>query len=360
MVDINQQIAEQMRGGIDKAEYANGVGGRLSDPMVERMAYVTDRGLPWWAGTYRDTGQGTGLDRLQTAEEMIVAAGLDWDVEIDQIALVKSGAISAEKFATVRTSDGAWLGTVGRNYQIIQNREAFAFADALVDDGQAKYETAGSMRGGRVVCLSMELSHLDIKLEGEHPEGDVKLYLLLSNAHDGSRALECDITPIRWVCKNTLNLAIGNAQRRFKIRHSGSTDGKLQAARQALGIAFTYDKAFAEAANRLLDKKLVDEQVLEILQKSVWPIDIETATEGRIESHAATRAFENYLTSDNLAPIRGTAWGVLNAVAEFVDHEVDYRGRYDTDADVRANSILWGTAQYRKQRAFDALVKVKA
>jgi len=330
----------------------------MSD-AVESMAFVESRGLPWW--TDGSDPRGNALDRLQTATEMVVASGLDYDVNLTPVALAAgpfAGQQSAEKFATVRSTDGAWLGTVGRQYQVIQNREAFAFADSLVDSGDAKYETAGSLRGGRVIFMSMELNHLDLTLEGEHPDGTVKTYLLLSNAHDGSRALEADITKVRVVCQNTLNLAIGGATRRFKIRHSGSIDGKIAAARQALGIAFTYDKAFEAAAQRLLSKKVVDEQVLEIFRKAVWPIDVEEATEGRVESHPSTLAFETYLKAEDLAPIRGTAWGALNAVADFVDHGQEFRGRYETAADVRANSILWGTGQAKKQAAYQALLKV--
>lgn len=322
---------------------------------VESMAYVIDRGLPWHR-------EGNGVERLQTAAEMIVASGLDWEVAQAPITTTFDGAFVAipDKVANVRQSDGSVLGVVGRQYQVIQNRDAFTFADSLVDSGEAKYETAGSLRGGRVTFLSMELDHLDLRLAGDDDnDNSIKTYLLLSNAHDGSRALEADITKVRVVCANTLNIAIKGARRRFKVRHSGSTEGKLLAAREALGIAFNYDKAFEEAAERLLNKRLVDEQVLEIFQKYVWPIDLEMASEGRLETHPATLAFEDYMKSENLDPIRGTAWGALNAVAEFVDHEVEYRGRFDTAEDVRTNSILWGTGQAKKQAAFEALMKVK-
>lgn len=325
---------------------------------VEKVAFVGERGLPWWNG--QQGTEGVNLDRLQTAAEMVVASGLNWNVVKNPVWTEFEGRNiqSADKVATVRDSDGAWLGTVGPNYQVVQNAEAFGFADNLVDDGQAKYETAGSLRGGRLVFLSMELNHLDLTLDGEHPDGVIKTYLLLSNTHDGSRSLEADITKVRVVCQNTLNVAIAGAQRRFRIRHSGSIDGKLAAAREALGIAFNYDAAFEKAAKALLAKKVTDAQVRKILSTVVWPLDPE-ASEGRVESHPSTLAFEDYMKSDNLDPIRGTAWGALNAVAEFIDHEQEYRGRKDAAMDVRSNSILWGTGQAKKQAAFQALMKVR-
>lgn len=323
--------------------------------QVEKMAFVTDRGLPWWVGI--EQGEAVGLDKLATATEMIEESGLGWNVGLETLTTA-SGTLVPGKFASVRSTDGAVLGVVGRQYQVIQNAEAFQFADNLVDDGQAKYETAGSLRGGQVVFLAMELNHLDLTLDGDDVGGNsVKTYLLLSNSHDGSRALEADITKVRVVCANTLNVAIKGASRRFRIRHSGSIDGKLTAARKALGIAFTYDKAFEAAAQKLISKKVVDQQVEDIFRRAVWPI-AEDANEARLDSHPSTLAFATYKNSDNLAPIRGTAWGALNAVAEFVDHEQEYRGRHGSSEDVRTNSILWGTAQARKQAAFEALLKV--
>jgi phage/plasmid-like protein (TIGR03299 family) len=321
---------------------------------VETMAYSQERGLPWH-------GEGNAVSGLQTAEEMIEASGLAWEVELQPVALANDPSIiSPDKFATVRSTDKAWLGTVGRQYQVVQNREAFQFADDLVDDGQAKYDTAGALRGGRVVFLSMELGHLEVNidLKGKYDE-HLRTYLLLSNAHDGSRALEADITKTRVVCENTLNVGVKGASRRFKIRHSGSIEGKLAAAREALGITFKYDEAFNAAAKQLIQKELVKDQILSILRTAVWPIDDETASESRLENHPSTLAMENLLTSATIPDaLRLTGWGVFNAVTEFIDHQQEYRGRYDSIADVRANSILWGTGQAKKQAAFDALVKV--
>lgn len=315
------------------------------------MTYVKSRGLPWH-------GLGTPADDLMTAEQALENGGLNWNVSLQQLALASNpGIILPQDFATVRDTDSAVLGVVGRQYQVIQNRDAFEFADRIVDDGSAKYETAGSLRGGQVVFLSMELNGLNILVNGERPEGMLKAYLLVSTTHDGSGPLRGDITMVRTVCSNTLNLAKQSASQTFKIRHSGTIDGKIAAARQALGIAFEYTRAFEENANRLAATSIVDAQVQDIFRNYVWPLD-EDATDGRIENHPSTRAFEVYQTADDLAPIRGTAWGALNAVADYVDHGIEYRGRYEQAESIRANSILWGTARDKKQRAFDALMKV--
>ena len=315
-------------------------------------AETLERSLPWETDVTSD-------ETFATAAEMIEAAGLNWDVEVEPIALASdSSIISPDRFATVRSTDKAWLGTVGRQYQPIFNRDAFGFGDALVDSDQAKWRRAAMLRGGKVVFAVAELSHLGLDLSGISTEA-IRTWLLISNAHDGSRALEADIIKTRDFCKNALNVTIRGALRRFKIRHSGSTDGKLLAAREALGIAFRYDEAFNAAAETLLRKDLAIDQVREILRTAVWPIDEAEASEARLESHPSTLALENLLSSETIPDgIRGTAWGAFNAVTEIIDHKTEYRKRHDTVEDVKFNSVIWGTGQAKKQATFDALLKV--
>lgn len=315
---------------------------------VETMAYVADRGTPWH-------GEGTSVEELMTAAEALQASGLDWEVEKRNLRVV-GGEVYPDRWATVRTSDGKPLGIVGSRYQIIQNAKAFEFADNLVDSGEAKYETAGSLWGGRRIFLSMELAHLDIKVPGDESETNMKL--LLVNGHDGGATLSAHITPVRAVCANTVNLAIGSAKSSFEMRHSGHIEGKLANARKVLGVSFKYAEDFAKLAEKLALKKVVDEQVLEILRTAVYPIDVEHASEERIAEHPSTLAFENYLHSETNDSIRGTAWGALNGIAEFIDYGVAYKGKTNDSGTVRTTSLMWGTARAKKQAALKALLKV--
>ena len=316
---------------------------------VETLAYVADRGTPWH-------GLGTPVDGLMTAGDALSASGLDWDVERKNIRVV-GGEIFADKYATVRSSDGAPLGIVGNRYQIIQNRDAFAFADNLVDSGEAKYETAGSLWGGKRVFLSMELGHLDINVPGD--DSDVKMFLMVTNNHDGGGAAEAVITPVRTVCQNTLTAAIASAKSRFRIRHTGNIDAKMLAARDALGITFKYAEDFAKLAERMALKTIADEQVLEILRNAVFPVDADAVSEEVLADHPSTLAFENYLTSDTMDSIRGTVWGAYNGIAEFIDYGATYRGGKSNPVEqVRANSLLWGVGAARKAAAQKALLKV--
>jgi phage/plasmid-like protein (TIGR03299 family) len=313
---------------------------------VETMAY--GRGIPW----HRE-GTKTA-NALSTAEEMLAAAELDWTVLRSPMFTHFNGQEIQvpNRWANVRQSDGAVLGDVGDAYQIVQNREAFAFADNLVDSGAAKYETAGSLFGGRRVFLSMELPE-GISVPGD--ESEIKPYLLITNGHDGGTILQASVTMVRVVCANTWTLALGEAKRTFRIRHTGSIDGKIQAAREALGITFRYTEEFSQIAGRLAMAKVTDRQIDKIL-RAAFPVPASQTKPDRIEQSDFWKVRDLYRNTENIDSIRGTAWGLLQATGEYLDHEVDYHGRRFSDVDVRMDSIVYdGPAAIRKQKVLSLI-----
>ncbi len=318
--------------------------------QVETMMYA--RAVPWH-------GLGTKVDGLQTAADAIVAAGLDWTVEKRAMSIRHEGQelVVPNAWANTRTSDGAVLGIVGDSFANVQPADAFDWADSLVDDGSAKYETAGSLMGGRRIFLSMELPD-GIRIDGD--ESEVKPYLLISNGYDGTCPLRADVTLVRVVCANTWTLAVKGATRSFKIRHSGSIEGKLEAAREALGITFTYVAEFQKMAERLALQEVTDRQVAEIMAK-LWPVPERAAY--KPEKMAETDyslALREYHEAPDLDPIRGTGWAVLQAVGAYVDHGIDYHGRRFSADDVRMDSVVYGgTAADKKQEALSLLLARK-
>lgn len=333
---------------------------------VETLMYA--REVPWH-------GFGTKVDGLQTAEEALVAAGLDWTVEqkplyIRDIKNPKGTIKKVEgRVANVRMSDGSPLGIVAPSYKVVQNVDAFDFADAIVETGEAKYETAGALRGGRTVFLSMEIPKT-VKVPGD--DGEVRPYLLVANGHDGGMALRALITPIRVVCANTLSAALGSHKSEIRLRHTAGIEGKISEAQRALGLTFEYLDEFAATAERMLLRKVSDKDVLRTLL-DLWPIkDVNPLKlnadelrrvvfaahpQGRDnEPMVAAKALQMYESSPNIDNIRGTAWGLYNGIAEFLDHGVEYRSRAVTAADNRASSILLGgNAATKKQKAADLI-----
>lgn len=322
---------------------------------VETMAYVGNRGLPWHIAETRD--RSTELDDLVSGSEMLVAAGLNWAVDQRTLYVpgTDGGFVEVPGWVSnTRMSDSKSLGVVRPSYKVLQNEALAAFGDALVDDGGAKYETAGSLRGGQMVFMSMELPE-HIKVAGD--DSDYRTYLLLTNGHDGWHKFTAVVTVVRAVCANTVSAALQGAQQRFAISHRSDLEGRVGEARRALNLTFKFEQTFADTAATLAAKSLSERQVEAILT-DLFPY-AEDIKPGKFEQTTFAKVFENWKTSDTIAPdMRGTGWGVFNAVAEYLDHFADYRGgsRLDSQS-TKAEALLIGRAAATKDHVLAALLK---
>ena len=319
---------------------------------------LANRRTPWELGmSWSEAGEALPVDQLATTKDMLEAAGLaGWNVTKQQVYLANGIAVPG-RYANV-TEDGRIVGpSVGETYRVFQNEDVFDFGDKMVDSGEAKWERGGGFKQGAITFGCMELTHLGITVPGD--DGEIKPYLLLVNTFDGSYPTQGVLAFVRPRCINTFQMAVGTqTAHRFSIRHVGSLEGKIQMAREAIGIAFKHAQESSVILERMGTTKLLDEQVKELFAKVVWPIS-EDATDGAVERHASTLAFESYMTSETLDGIRGTAWGAFNAVTEFIDHETKYAGRGVSDTnDVKGTSLIWGAGEARKEAALKSLVKL--
>lgn len=275
---------------------------------VESM--FSAREVPWH-------GIGTVTEDVLTAKDAIATAGLDWGVEMRTLFVSlpggKRSSIENRK-AVMRDSDQAVLGIVSPNYVPFQNADAFKFVDNLVDSGDAKYQTAGSLRGGQVVFLTMKVP-MEMKVDGKDAHD---LYIVLRTSHDGSSAVSVTVTPIRVVCMNTMTMAIKAAKHKWSMRHVSTLEGRVQEARDTLKLTHGYANAFLDTANTLVDTSISDAVFRDILE-DVLPT--RPRTEDTIQS-----IMDMYRTSDKNG-YHGTGWGGMNALTEYFEHGRDTRSQ---------------------------------
>lgn len=273
---------------------------------VEKMFYVREK--PWH-------GLGTRVETAPTSADALHLAGLDWEVNQTPIYTQDCNEIPNYK-ANIRSSDGKVLGVVSDRYKIVQNTDAFQFTDALVgetENGLVTYESAGSLKGGKVIWLLAKLPQQKILGDTFDP------YLCFTNSHDGSGSIRACMTPIRVVCNNTLNLALSKADRQWSARHVGALDDKLEEAKLCLGLANSYMTVLAENAEILAETKLRREQIDEILSQ-MFPIDdTTTETKKRNIQKAKDEYYIAYYMPD-LKQFQDTAWGAVNAMTDMVAH----------------------------------------
>lgn len=271
---------------------------------VETMFYV--RETPWH-------GLGVKVASAPKSQEALRLAGLDWKVIQEPIYTGNEEKIEGFK-ANVRDLDRKVLGVVTDRYKIIQNEEAFAFTDELLGEG-VRYETAGSLMGGRKVWLLAHLPHEYI-ITGER----ISPYLVFSNTHDGSGAVKVALTPIRVVCSNTLNLALSTAKRSWSMVHTGNVKDRLKEAGDTMFLAEKYMDRLGKEFENLRMKKLTDQQVLDYIEILLPCEDDSTPQQVKNMERLREDLKMRYFEAPDLQDVGKNAYRFINAVSDFATH----------------------------------------
>jgi phage/plasmid-like protein (TIGR03299 family) len=283
-------------------------------------------------------------EEVSTTEMLELAKLKDWNVRLEEV-VIPDGFNSDKGYNYVaRTNpfDGSTdiLGVVGERYRILQNEELFDFGDALLHGG-GRWETAGSIKGGRQVFGSLALERETV-LDPSGVSDKVNTYLLVNTSHDGSIAIQASVTPVRVVCANTLNLALGsgvgrnrNIKQSFKIRHTQTAQGKIQAAREALGLANVYMDEFDKLAQQMIEQTVSNDKFQEIIRLA-YP-EPEADKKGALSKwNNKLEQIEQIYVGPYNNTIAGTAWGTLNALTERLDWH--RQGRKGTNEAVLAGA----------------------
>jgi len=304
----------------------------------------------------------TVRDRAFSAEEAMTLGHLGgWRVrKVPLIAheVTADGVttLDAPGYATVRdnpfTGHPEALGVVGAGYEPLQNEDHAEFLNNLADQSGAVFDTAGSLRGGRQVFITMQLPDT-LRVGGTDA---VALNIAALNSHDGSGAFRVLVTPVRVVCANTQAAALAAHASSFSIRHTRNAKAAVAAARDALGLTFAYAEAFEAEAERLIHTTLTDGAFEDLIEATFGPLDPD-ASERTKQADAERHDALSFLFHDaeTQAGIRGTAWAGYQAVAEYVDHYAPVRAKGNAAA-VRASRLLTSDAPTKtKHRAWTAL-----
>lgn len=285
----------------------------------DEMGNPSKRLVPWH-------GLGTPVKEALTSTEAIELAGLNW--EVIQKPIFTEDKRIPNYMANVRSSDNSVLGVVTDSYKIVQNSEAFAFTDSLFDEG-VRYETAGSLRGGKTIWLLARMPREKIL------DDDIDPYLVFTNSHDGTGAIKVAITPIRVVCNNTLNLALSQAKRSWSTKHMGSMQAKLEEAKHTLGFANKYMGSLNEEADRLVNSSISFSEVEEVI-KEMFPIDEDASDRQKANIKKVHDDIMVCYFAPDIKKYIDTKYGFINAVADWCGHAEPSR----RTADYNANN--WG------------------
>lgn len=293
-----------------------------------RVAFLAADGQPAW----HRLGQMKGSPAT-VAEALELSYCANWDVHVVPIygqRRDKTGMAGRTiqfldpegnpmRYGTVRispfTGEPEGLGTVGKLWTPVQNEEAAELGELLLQEAGATVHTMGAINGGRTVFMSFKLPNA-MMVGGEDAHD---LYLVIALSHDGTGAVQFMVTPVRVVCKNTLDMAIASAKRKWSVRHTGDITAKLEQIREALELTSKYVKAFEKKAEAMVLDPFSDEE-MDALLKELIP-DPESGKEGWVRRAEGERGsiMSLFKHAETCEFGRGTKWGAYNAIAEYTD-----------------------------------------
>lgn len=311
-------------------------------------------------------GLGQIVEDYPTSKEALQFAGLDYEVIKSPLFTQSRGMTVGDAgelisgmdiavpnyYATMRTDNNTVLGVVGRDYSIVQNRDAFSFFDAIVGGDGMQYETAGALGNGERIFITAKLPGY---IKVGHDDY-IEKYLFLTTSHDGSGSITAAFTPVRIVCQNTLGAALRNSSNTIKIRHTANAEDRLKEAHKVMGISNKMADELDGIFNQWTKVRITDKDVMKLIQQAMAPSkevlkSLKTGEElSTVFKNICDNAFMYAMASptQQTETTKGTLFGAFNAITGYFQNVKEYK-----DDEAKVKSIIGGTGQLRTQAAFD-------
>lgn len=312
---------------------------------VAEMAYVGDE--PWH-------GLGQKLEAGASIDEWKIAAGMNWNINRSRVRYGEgdSTRIFDKHHVLFRSDTKEPLSVVGKDYKIIQPGEVLEFFRDLTEGAGFQLDTAGTLFGGRKFWALAKIGETAVVAGDDKVDG----YLLLATSCDGTMRTQAKFVATRVVCNNTLTIAVNHERGKKVVHTSHRSNFNANAVKDQLGIARDSFANFMREARQLSKVTMTEKKAQEFIDQLLKDTKYVTA-EDVSKSRPSMKIMDLYRGSAMgglLLGAEGSAWGVVNAVTEFIDHhakaksashlvESSLLGRGDqlkTEAYIRAASLV--------------------
>jgi phage/plasmid-like protein (TIGR03299 family) len=306
------------------------------------MAYIN--ATPWH-------GLGNQLTPNQPLEVWQQQAGMDWTIESSPVHYMGNGLRQFNDAKVLfRSDNNEALSVVSNRYQVVQPHDVLEFYRDLTEVGGFTLETAGVLKGGRKLW-ALASTGQETYLKGND---QVKAYLLLATACDGTLATTAQFTSVRVVCNNTLSIATSDGVGAIKVPHSTKFDPAK--VKQQLGIGISSWQRFVVEMKRLADTPAHPFEARRYLVDVLGDPDFTYHQQPNLKALNQVFALYTGLGKGSLlTSSEDTAWGLVNAVTQYVDH--DRRAR---STDNRLDSAWFGMGAAIKQKALERALQLTA
>jgi phage/plasmid-like protein (TIGR03299 family) len=318
---------------------------------VQSMAYAVDTGVPWH-------GLGAALPKNQPIEVWQRASGMDFEIKQTDVLFNAANGdgnllnLRSNPDSTVlyRSDDFSPLSVVSKRYKVVQPKEVLSFYRELVSVGGFELETAGVLKGGRKLWALAKTGQETMLAGGDK----VNAYLLLATSCDGSLATTAQFTSVRVVCNNTLQMAVGDSKGVIRVPHSTTFDPAAVKHELGLGLS-AWDQfmvSIKAMSNHPVNKFEAMSYLVNVLGDPALPLN-EQPNQKAIQS--VYSLFSGEGKGSKLDSAKGTAWGLVNGVTEYVDTHRRARSQ-----DYRLDSAWFGAGAAIKEKALEQAMALAA
>ena len=319
--------------------------------QIENMAFVGS--TPWH-------GLGNKLSRHQPLEVWQHEAGMNWHIEETPVRFLSDSAAHLGSIHTFpdqkvlyRSDTKAPLSVVSQRYKVVQPFDVLEFYRDLTEYAGFELETAGVLKGGRKLWALARTGQASMLKGNDLVNG----YLLLATSCDGSLATVATPTTVRVGCNNTLAIALDGSAQSIRVPHS--TEFDAQAVKRQLGVSVAQWDDFMYRMKTLSQRKVNSGEALGYFLQVICDADEDVDDRRELNQHRALQKVQDLFAGkgrgSKLESAHNTAWGLLNAVTEYVDH--DKRAR---SVDHRLDSAWFGQGASLKQKALDQAMALVA
>lgn len=312
--------------------------------ILEGKAEMAYRGDVPWHHLGQELKEGASLDTW------IKEANFTWNIDATPAMYQhKDGYLDSGKVCLNRSDTGGFLGMVSKQYKAVQPREVLEFFRKLTENEGFEMETAGALFGGKRLWALAKIGKA-FKLA---KEDEVRPYVLLATACDGTMQTTARFTSKRPVCNNTLSPAV-NGKAEVTISHRSKFDA--DAVHQQMGLITAGAAQLMADAQKLAKLKVAQKDAEAFIAKLVSQAvfvetdDLEVIRKSKPYQYIM-QLFNGAGLGSQMASAKGTGWGLVNAVTEYVDHRM---GGKSTDH--KLQNAWFGKGQDAKQLAYSGLL----
>lgn len=294
---------------------------------------------------------GNLIKTAPTVQEGIIQANLQWSVETKPLYMADGRPVTHR--AVVREDNNKVLGVVGPNWTPLQNLDAFDFFNDFIDSKEVSLESAGSLREGKIVWVLAKIN----RAVGEVISGDpIERYFLLSNGHDGKRAVSMGFTDVRVVCKNTLEMADSSANSKLiRVIHSKQIKQNVKTIQDVVRMSEERFSADLEKMRALTRKGINQEDVKKFVNYVFFNNQDLKSTRANNKFSLITSKIEELIEvgmGADITGVKGTKYGLYNAATEYLTHHIHQ------DDDKRVSMMWFGKSKEQNKSALEYLLAV--